>query len=923
MKQKTILGFGIIILCLLFVPNVNASFGLWSNLTLTPYASSVGGGNGAWFFNDLEWTGASTIWQASANTYPQFTSLLKTNGTPFHVNKTTIMQYDGARTYDIITFRIQGSNDSVDGSGGNWTNLTNLITAPSQINLTYTFNNTGTFKGYRIHILSGNSNPTFAGWLLYGETNPGGVASKSLSLSVNDTKVNTLATGFTFNVTNISGSTLWSGICASTSCSNSSMSNFSNGFVYFSNVTPNIYNVSVSNVSFDNSVDVSVVGQSLQKNKTLVFNYWLSGNTSFNVSVPLNDIPENTSLSLGFSVRTLSSDYRKIQIVYNGTVVSDVYSNSYGTGTFPFRLFSDWNNSASMCDINRGVCYNSLVVGGEVALNDSLDIVSSVNGINGSVDEIMSDVAVTGSNVSAYSNAFFLGLMQDPVMSFDTNTYVSNLFIPNLSLSMSPGSITINDNSNLSISFFDGDFESGSNVTLQWRVNNSLLRTTVFNISNGSQTVSDLLGKGNYSKGATINVTAWANDGMYVSANVSQLFVVGGIRPNPVTSLGCGAINKTSLNCNWTNPLVNVSIVSIYLNSSNIANVSNVTTSVNILGLLPDNYYNVSLITISFDGTPGNTTTNITFTSHNLAPNITDYSPSNLSPSFDEFTNQTFSVNASDDDTNLSFYWFKNSVFQFFGSVWSWIIGKNDQGNYNITVIVNDSFGASTSKTWNVTVLNTYPEPLAPVFKTNGGSFRTYIPLSCVSPNSYSSVSYYDITMSVNGTPFINLSQNNIYGALDFDITPYNFGSTFLFNCTAVGDSGNSSGLSNTFTRDYVNEFYSTTTNYGGGFESLNPYTMSIYYDISSTDNNIFVDYSYADCNGDGLYDYVYNYTSAHPSTIKQYYQCVFPKGTVNYDVGVLLSKTDGTSWGKSGCNNAYDYSNTCLLKKTYTLVVS
>jgi hypothetical protein len=752
---------------------------------------------------------------------------------------------------------------------------------------------------------------------IYYNAGSGSVPSYSLSLSVNNTKNNILATSFNYNVTNSSGVTKWFGYCSSSSCSNSSMINFTNGIVYFSNVSPNIYDINRFNITFNNSVDVSVVGQSVNRNKTIYLNVWFEeGNytTSFNVS----EIPENVSLPIGFSIRDIGNiGTKRIQFVYNGTVISDGYFNTSGGFGLNFR-----QNSTVCTSLTDNTCLKYIVFGGEPLLNNTGDIQSVINGLNGSVDEIISSGVSSTTNVTAFENPFFIGLMQDPIISFST-VNVSNLFTPSVSYSMNPSTITYFDNSNLSLTFFDGDFENVSTVFLQWRVNGTLLRSISWNVTNGTQIVNDVLYAGNYSKGAVINITFWANDNLYTSANTSVSFVVGGIRPNPVTGLVCGAVNKTRIGCNWTLAVGDYVNTLIYLNGSNIGNVSNVTSSAFVDGLSSNRYYNISLFTVSADGTIGNSSSNVTFTLSNPSPNISNYTPSNLTPEFLEGTNETFSVTAVDDDGTPLIYWFKNNVFQFLGSVWTWVIGRTDEGSYNITAIVNDSYGAETRQSWNVTVLNNYPSPDTPRFSPNGGIYRTYIPFSCVSDNAFSSVDYYNILLSVNGGVYENISMNNRYGALDVDITEYNFGTNFSFNCSAVGENGVSSSLSNNFTRDYVNEFYSTTLNTNFDFKTLQSYTMSLYYDASSIENNIFVEYSFADCNGDGLYDYVYNYTTSQPSRIKQYYQCVFQKGSNNYEIGVFLSKTHGSTWAKSGCSVDYDYSDTCLLKKTYTLLVS
>jgi len=749
-----------------------------------------------------------------------------------------------------------------------------------------------------------------------GTAYPFSSGTTNMTISVNDTRSNTLVSGFSWNytTTNASDTGTKNGYCSGTSCSITNMTGTLNVTVF--NVSRGDYNNpydSPKNSYVYNSSQSSYTFQAYNNTyrATLYIDAYYNDGTvsqSFN----LGTLNYNASYPVGFTITKTNFSEKRTIVTFNGSTLYD-NAATYSGGGYTFRQNATCANPSQ-------TCINTMQWGGAGFNNASGNPSSANSTINGTIDEIISAEMVTG-RVDKFSPAFLNAWGITPSMTF-SSTYVANLYIPTVTLNINPPFPTITDNTNATITFNDADFENASSVVMQWHVNGSLIRTSNFTPTNGSVAFSDVLNKGNYTKGSTLNVTVWATDGYYTTANNSLQVTIGGIRPNPISNLNCGALNKTSVQCNWTNPATFAN-TTIYENGSIITVVGNTTTTYTINSLSPDKTYNYSFITQSSDGTYGNTTSTVASTLHNYAPNITNYTPSNTTPTYDEGTNQTFSVTASDDDSNPLIQWFKDNILQTIGNAWTWVIGKNEQGNHVVTANVTDVYNATTSESWNVTVLDTYPAPNPPVFTPNGGRFRTYLPVKCMSTNSYSAVDHYDIRLSVNGGSYQDVSLGNKMGFLQFDITQYNYGTTFNFNCTAVGDSGNASSTSATFTRDYINEFYATTTQNSLDFSSKTPYTFGLYYDIQNPNKNITVEYAYADCNGDGQYDYIYNFTSENPSRIKKRFICVFPQGQDNFEIGVYLEKTSSDSWAGSGCSTDYDYSNTCLVKKQYHLTVN
>ncbi len=95
----------------------------------------------------------------------------------------------------------------------------------------------------------------------------------------------------------------------------------------------------------------------------------------------------------------------------------------------------------------------------------------------------------------------------------------------------------------------------------------------------------------------------------------------------------------------------------------------------------------------------------------NNAPNITSYTPVNLTPNTAENSSLQFNVTAEDDDLihgdSLAYTWYLDSVNQSSNQSWLYEPDFTAAGQHNITAIVSDSSNETDSVTWNVSVSNT------------------------------------------------------------------------------------------------------------------------------------------------------------------------------------------------------------------------
>lgn len=95
----------------------------------------------------------------------------------------------------------------------------------------------------------------------------------------------------------------------------------------------------------------------------------------------------------------------------------------------------------------------------------------------------------------------------------------------------------------------------------------------------------------------------------------------------------------------------------------------------------------------------------------NPPPVLLNYTPSNLTPTFQENNTIFFNVSVSDvGDTNF-FKWLLDGVTQAYTQFWNWLVpmdGFNLNNPHNITIVINDTSGQQITNTWIVNITNLY-----------------------------------------------------------------------------------------------------------------------------------------------------------------------------------------------------------------------
>jgi hypothetical protein len=495
----------------------------------------------------------------------------------------------------------------------------------------------------------------------------------------------------------------------------------------------------------------------------------------------------------------------------------------------------------------------------------------------------------TGTSGTIYYDDFIIykPAIAEPSVSFgaqQTNNLPPTL--ENVDWSFTP--ISVVDNAIVEFTILDVDGDA-VNVSIEWYKNGAnIYNDTLTNQANGTST-SFTLNAANYTVSDVISALLTPIDNVTNQGstyNVSNQTIVGtpivGISNLSVVSYG-----KEWVFINWSNPTTSYNTTEGNIDGGYVFNQS--VNQYNFTGLSPNTAYNFSFHTWSTSGVRNNTAVWVVQTTlANTAPVIVSFTPSDTTPSVDENTTTTFNVTATDDDGTVWYRWLLDGVVQAFTQAWDFVTGYTSSGTYNVTVIVNDTYNATNSTSWTVTVLDIYPEPEDPYLNVHGEDFKYNIPVTCIA--EYESLTnYYSLDYSVNGGSWTNALTNNTECYYTLDITSYDYGTNFSFRARTSNEAGESNyTTTNNYTKVNKNLFYMYDPNGAAPKYSFIPYELALIADFANNDS-IYIAHTFMDCNGDGFYDYSFDYNETAPSTlptkVKQEFTCVNYAGTVEHVV--------------------------------------
>ncbi len=224
--------------------------------------------------------------------------------------------------------------------------------------------------------------------------------------------------------------------------------------------------------------------------------------------------------------------------------------------------------------------------------------------------------------------------------------------------------------------------------------------------------------------------TVWVNETLYLDVN---------------------AVDEEQGSDNWSNYSAkgNLTFNSTFTNGTTFftinatAGIINFTTNDSLLGTytiricvndtgLQNQHQNISLCN---DGNKSSAceTISLTVTNENRPPNITGWSPVNLSFQIMETETIAFRINATDPEgTAPSITWYRNGVqVQYdsynYSSNYTWETVRGDRGNYTVVVNVSDGQLAS-NKTWRFNVTKA-PDITPPSMEAGGGGGGGGVPV--------------------------------------------------------------------------------------------------------------------------------------------------------------------------------------------------
>lgn len=306
---------------------------------------------------------------------------------------------------------------------------------------------------------------------------------------------------------------------------------------------------------------------------------------------------------------------------------------------------------------------------------------------------------------------------------------------------------------------------------------------------------------------------------------------------------------------------------------------------------------------------------------------ITPIYPTTSRVNLSENTTVDFTVQinqAANATTNVT--WWKNAVLQFSEfvtgtaeSVWSWVIGYQDSGEYNITVNAStDSFY------WNVTVEDSFPVPDAPLaLISTGGQFEYSIPLFCKIDFNPVAPYHFEFVYGVNNTTAATaMNINDSDGFVPFDISNDAYGSTYVFGCRVVSPSGTGNyTYSASFRKVNRNNFYLFRP------KGQNTYVHGVPYDlgyVAELENDVgaTITATLADCNGDGLWDYSWDLSDENATSSRENFACINTQGKVDTTIAMVIKKDNSFEWDALGCRDIKSSEKYCVIYKTYELTV-
>lgn len=201
--------------------------------------------------------------------------------------------------------------------------------------------------------------------------------------------------------------------------------------------------------------------------------------------------------------------------------------------------------------------------------------------------------------------------------------------------------------------------------------------------------------------------------------------------------------------------------------------------------------------------------------------------------------------------------------------------------------------------------------------KPSGVNRDLVTPVQCNIESFGSIKSYlirYDIDAYYNNT-WHNLSFNQFNKAL-FDMANIDYDDEVIFRCRATDGIETTEYLnSSPVTRKHITNLLMFDRGTDEVEKSHKQYFKGLYADFNN-EVGVSIISSYADCNGDGFWDYYYEYDDGR-NTTKETFTCYNREGIITHTVGVFINKTNSSN---SLCG--YGRTGVCNIERNYDVIV-
>ena len=538
-------------------------------------------------------------------------------------------------------------------------------------------------------------------------------------------------------------------------------------------------------------------------------------------------------------------------------------------------------------------------------------IIKNSSNHNNNINILSSELNTTGAYIIRLLGSDFAGNTNESNLSFsvvDTRSPEVNYTRPP---TPNDNSVGTSHNFTINVSFSDV-----SNVT-----------RCISEINNTNYTMSIKFNV-NTNKSGYCNLTINTSESSLYSFRVYTYDISNNINiTNTLTFLENGKPFVSNGNFSVFPIYSNTSATVTYTFSDNNSHIENVTTyqwyinrvkisgqtSVTLSNANYINGYNITAEVRPYDGYEFGEKLNVSTTVLSSVPNVSNV---NISATFSNgtiisfinfYANNTllgnYTFTSFDNLTDQSNYtWYKNSVK----------INNTNSRVLNTTITKSngdttayDGIKVGNNVNYSITINNSIPVILEVL--PMSGSFDTSMLIQCVATDSdpNDNLSYsLDLYFKDNSTGAQYWHKNvTTLSTILIDVTNITQQSGFDINCTVSDGTStihsNPNGTVSIIKRLNIDILYAGFKNKLNS-ESYIP--LGISCDISNA-FSIYIDNIYADCENDGITDYVFRYNGTNAQNKKDFFNCVylFP-GNVTFSGGCVLNKLGSTSWVLKDC---------------------